>query len=236
MLDRAGIPTHVAVIMDGNGRWAKARGLSRGEGHKAGVAAVREIITACHDVGVRYLTLYSFSTENWTRPQKEVAGLMALFAETLMKELTALGDKSIRIVLLGDLSALPKRTRKVFETGIDKTKENEGMTLALAVNYGGRQELLGAMQHLAQRVLDGEMNPGDISEEVVASELYTAGLPDPDLLIRTSGEMRVSNFLLWQIAYSEFYVTDILWPDFNRYELLRALLDYQKRARRFGGV
>lgn len=230
------IPEHVAIIMDGNGRWATQRGLERGDGHKAGIRAVREAITTCNDIGVRYLTIYSFSTENWKRPASEVAGLMKLFADTMLKEVDGLNAERVRIKLLGDVSALPMVTRKVFSQAEKATADNDGMTLAIAVNYGARQELVHAVRELAAQVAAGSLQPDDIGEELVSSQLYTAGMPDPDLVIRTSGELRVSNFLLWQVAYSEFYVTDVLWPDFDRYELLRALLAYQGRNRRFGKV
>ena len=230
------IPQHVAVIMDGNGRWAKQRGLERGEGHKAGVRAVREVITAANDVGVRYLTIYSFSTENWNRPAGEVTGLMELFAKVMGAELDGLDAEHVRVRLLGDVEALPLATRTIFKQAEKRTAANEGMTLAIAVNYGARQELARAAQLLAADVAAGSLQPEDVCEEALAARLYTAGMPDPDLLIRTSGELRLSNFLLWQLAYAEFYITDVYWPDFDRYELLRALLSYQARDRRFGGV
>lgn len=236
VLDPARVPGHVAIIMDGNGRWASARGLSRDEGHKAGVKAVREAIKVSHHIGVRYLTIYSFSTENWNRPIEEVSNLMTLFAKTLIKELSGLEANQVHIIVLGDMGKLPRKTRQVFERAIRETEDNEGMTLALAVNYGSRQEIVQSVQSLARRVEAGEMHPDDIDESMISGGLYTAGMPDPDLVIRTSGEMRFSNFLLWQVAYSEFYVTDVLWPDFDRYEYLRALLAYQGRERRFGGV
>ena len=230
------IPQHVAVIMDGNGRWAKQRGLERGEGHKAGVRAVREVITAANDVGVRYLTIYSFSTENWNRPAGEVTGLMELFAQVMGAELDGLDAEHVRVRLLGDVEALPLATRTIFKQAEKRTAANEGMTLAIAVNYGARQELVRAAQLLAADVVAGSLQAQDVGEEELAARLYTAGMPDPDLLIRTSGELRLSNFLLWQLAYAEFYITDVYWPDFDRYELLRALLSYQARDRRFGGV
>lgn len=233
-LDR--VPEHVAIIMDGNGRWAQAHGVARSRGHEAGVEGVREAIYGCHDLGVRYLTIYSFSTENWKRPPEEVSGLMNLFAKTLVRELRGLEDKAVRLELIGDIAALPARTRKVFEDGIEETRDNGGMTLVFAVNYGGRQEIVHACRELAARCASGQVDPASITERDVAGSLYTAGIPDPDLLIRTSGEMRLSNFLLWQCAYSEFYVTDVLWPDFTRYDLLDAVAEYQSRTRRFGGV
>ena len=230
------IPQHVAVIMDGNGRWAKQRGLERGEGHKAGVRAVREVITAANDVGVRYLTIYSFSTENWNRPTSEVTGLMELFAQVMGAELDGLDAEHVCVRLLGDVEALPLATRTIFRQAEKRTAANEGMTLAIAVNYGSRQEIVRAAQLLAADVAAGTLQAQDVGEEELAARLYTAGMPDPDLLIRTSGELRLSNFLLWQLAYAEFYITDVYWPDFDRYELLRALLSYQARDRRFGGV
>jgi len=229
MLDEQRVPKHVAVIMDGNGRWAKKRALNRLRGHKAGIEAVRETIRAASDSGVRYLTIYSFSTENWKRPQDEVTGLMELFAKTMLAEVDGLHEEHVRVKTIGDSSALPAETRAAFDEAWEKTKNNDGMTLVVAVNYGSRQEIVQAVQKLARE-------GGEIDEAAIAGALYTAGIPDPELLIRTSGEMRVSNFLLWQLAYTEFYCTDVLWPDFNRYEFLKALLSYQARDRRFGAV
>jgi len=238
-LDATRIPEHVALIMDGNGRWAKARGKQRLAGHKAGIEAVRESIRMASDVGIRYLTIYSFSSENWKRPLEEVSGLMNLFAVTMLAELEGLHEEQVRIMTIGDLSALPQKTREAFEQALGKTKNNEGMTLVIAVNYGSRAEILKAAQAYADHALacaqTGEaVRPLD--EEAFAKLLYTAAIPDPDLLIRTSGEMRISNFLLWQLAYTEIYCTPVLWPDFDRYEFLRALLDFQNRNRRFGAV
>ena len=235
-LDLSSVPQHVAIIMDGNGRWATSRGLERGDGHKAGIRAVREAITTCNDVGVRYLTIYSFSTENWKRPKDEVKGLMSLFAETMSAELRGLLSEGVRIKLLGRVEDLPLATRTVFSKAQAASASNTGMTLAIAVNYGSRMEIADAARALACDAAAGKIDPASIDEGVFASRLYTADMPDPDLLIRTSGELRLSNFLLWQLAYSEFYVTDVLWPDFDRYELLRALLSYQQRNRRFGKV
>ena len=234
-LDAGRVPQHVAVIMDGNGRWAKKRALNRMRGHKAGIEAVRETIRCASDVGVRYLTIYSFSTENWKRPQDEVVGLMDLFAKTMLAEVDGLDEENVRVMTIGDLSILPAETRKAFEAAWNQTKDNTGMTLVVAVNYGARQEIIHSMQAIAQQAAATGEVPA-IDEALVEQGLYTAGIPDPELVIRTSGELRVSNFLLWQIAYSEFYVTDVLWPDFDRYEFLRALLSYQGRNRRFGGV
>ena len=238
-VDLNNLPCHVAVIMDGNGRWAKKRALNRLKGHKAGIEAVRETIRCASDAGVRYLTIYSFSTENWKRPEEEVDGLMDLFAKTMLAEVDGLHEEHVRVRTIGDLSALPEETREAFNEAWKKTMDNDGMTLLVAVNYGSRQEILHAVEAcMREAVLKGE-ETGELpalTEEMFERGLYTADIPDPDLVIRTSGEMRVSNFLLWQMAYSEFYCTDVLWPDFNRYDFLRALLDYQGRNRRFGAV
>lgn len=236
LLDTSAIPAHISIIMDGNGRWATARGLDRSQGHKAGVKALRETITACVRLGVDVLSCYAFSTENWKRPQAEVNLLMRLFADTLLKELPLFEKEHVQLRFLGDLAALPKSTRQVFEEGLHKTSHNTGMVLALAVNYGSRAEIVRAAKVLIGKVEAGEIDASSIDEKSFAAELYTQGLPDPDIVIRTSGEMRLSNYLLWQVAYSEFYLADCLWPDFGRWELLRALAAYQKRDRRFGGV
>ncbi|HIS39977.1 MAG TPA: isoprenyl transferase [Candidatus Aphodovivens avistercoris] len=239
-LDAERVPQHVAVIMDGNGRWAKKRALNRLRGHKAGIEAVRETIRCASDVGVRYLTIYSFSTENWKRPQDEVVGLMDLFAKTMLAEVDGLDEENVRVRTIGDLSPLPAETRQAFEDAWQQTRDNTGMTLVVAVNYGARQELVQAVRSCVGQALQAQAEGRDplsaIDEQAIARSLYTADIPDPDLVIRTSGEMRISNFLLWQIAYSEFYCTDVLWPDFNRYDFLRALLDFQGRDRRFGAV
>ena len=230
------LPSHISVIMDGNGRWATRQGKERGEGHIAGISSLRETITACVRLGVDVLSAYAFSTENWKRPQHEVDLLMHLFATTLLKELPLFHQENVRLVFLGDIEALPEKTRDVFEEGLAETAGNTGMVLALAVNYGARAELARAARTLAARVASGDINTEDIDEGAVAASLYTADLPDPELLIRTSGELRLSNYLLWQLAYSEFYVTDTLWPDFDRWELLRGIKAFQGRDRRFGGV
>ena len=235
LLDETRIPKHVAVIMDGNGRWAKKRALNRLKGHKAGIEAVRETIRAASDSGVEFLTIYSFSTENWKRPDEEVEGLMNLFAKTMLAEVDGLHEEHVRVMTIGDISRLPKETRDAFDDAWNKTKDNDGMTLLVAVNYGSRQEILHAVQQIVDEARKTGVVP-QIDEALFERGLYTAGIPDPELLIRTSGEMRISNFLLWQLAYTEIYVTDVLWPDFNRYEFLRALLDYQGRDRRFGAV
>ena len=235
LLDETRIPKHVAVIMDGNGRWAKKRALNRLKGHKAGIEAVRETIRAASDSGVEFLTIYSFSTENWKRPDEEVEGLMNLFAKTMLAEVDGLHEEHVRVMTIGDISRLPKETRDAFDDAWNKTKDNDGMTLLVAVNYGSRQEILHAVQQIVDEARETGVVP-QIDEALFERGLYTAGIPDPELLIRTSGEMRISNFHLWQLAYTEIYVTDVLWPDFNRYEFLRALLDYQGRDRRFGAV
>lgn len=238
-IDEECIPRHIAVIMDGNGRWAEERGKQRALGHKAGIKGVRELIRTSSDMGVDFLTIYSFSTENWSRPRTEVKGLMELFANTMADELEGMHKENVRIRVIGDMSLLPRRTRETFESAIWRTQANEGMTLVVAINYGSRLEIVGAAQALAHAVLKGSMTPeqlDNLSEKEFATYLQTEGMPDPDLLIRTSGEYRVSNFLLYQIAYSELYITAVLWPDFDRFELCRAVLEFQQRTRRFGGV
>ena len=224
--------------MDGNGRWAKKRMQNRLRGHKAGIEAVRETIRAASDLGVRYLTIYSFSTENWKRPEDEVDGLMELFAKTMLAEVNCLDDDCVRVIPIGDTSPLPLERQYAFRKAWDQTKGNDGMTLVVAVNYGSRDEIVRAARSLAERAADPDdpLDAAGISEADLADALYTKDIPDPELLIRTSGEIRLSNFLLWQAAYSEFVSTDVLWPDFDRYELLRCILDYQSRDRRFGGV
>ncbi len=240
-LDLARIPVHVAIIMDGNGRWAKARGNNRLTGHKAGIEAVREAIRACNDLGVRYLTIYSFSTENWSRPQDEVDGLMNLFATTMLAEVDGLDEENARVMTIGHTEALPKKTRDAFDEAWEQTKNNTGRTLVVAVNYGARAEICDAVQAWGQRCADaalaGKPAP-ECTPDAFAQTLATgqAGIPDPELIVRTSGEMRLSNFLLWEAAYSEYVSLPVLWPDFTRYDLLAALLEYQRRDRRFGGT
>ena len=233
-LDR--LPSHISVIMDGNGRWATRQGMERGQGHIAGISSLRETITACVRLGIDVLSAYAFSTENWKRPQHEVDLLMHLFATTLVKELPLFHQENVRLEFLGDIEALPQKTREVFEEGLSETVGHTGMTLALAVNYGARAELARAARLISQEVAAGTLAADEIDQDCVARHLYTADLPDPELLIRTSGELRLSNYLLWQLAYSEFYITDTLWPDFDRWELLRAIRSFQTRDRRFGGV
>jgi undecaprenyl diphosphate synthase len=233
--DPARAPTHVAVIMDGNGRWASRRALPRLAGHSAGAKAVRESIAAAIELGLSYLTIYSFSSENWSRPRDEVSGLMSLFVEVLERELTNLQRMHVKVVVIGAMGELPGATREAFDRVVAKTAANEGLTLVVALNYGARIEIVEAARSLARDVALGVLDPEAIDEELFSSRLFTAGIPDPDLLIRTSGEMRVSNFLLWQIAYSELWVTSTLWPDFGRADLLRAVVEYEKRERRYGG-
>jgi undecaprenyl diphosphate synthase len=220
--------------MDGNGRWATRRGLSRIEGHKRGKAAVRAIVEAAAELGLEYLTLYAFSTENWQRPANEVRALMSLLQRYLRTELHKLMKNGIRLQAIGDLSRLPVAVRRELESVIHTTRENTGLTVVLAVSYGGREEIVAAARALASAVLEGRLTLQEINERTLTQRLWSAGIPDPDLLIRTSGEFRLSNFLLWQLAYTEIYVTATLWPDFNREEFYRALADYQGRERRFG--
>lgn len=235
-VDLGRIPSHVSIIMDGNGRWATARGLDRSQGHVAGVDALREAVTTSVRLGLDVLSVYAFSTENWKRPQREVDLLMHLFATTLVKELPLFHQENVRLRFFGDLTALPKKTRDVFQKGLDETAGNTGMTFALAVNYGSRAEIARAARELAKEAAAGTLDPDAIDAGDIERHLYTAGLPDPDLLIRTSGELRLSNYLLWQLAYTEFYVTPVFWPDFSRWDFLRAIASYQGRSRRFGGV
>jgi undecaprenyl diphosphate synthase len=231
-IDKEKLPAHVAVIMDGNGRWAKRRGLPRSAGHRAGVERVRTIIRMSSDIGIRYLTLYAFSTENWKRPTDEVNTLMSLLVEYLVKELPELHEKRVRIRTLGDISALPEKVLMEIERAVATTKDNTGLTVNMAINYGGRQELVAAVQ---QALKDG-VKPEQVDEAWISSALYTADEPDPDLMIRTSGETRISNFLLYQLAYAELYFTDIYWPDFDETAYAKALAVFAERDRRFGGV
>lgn len=235
-LNLKALPQHLAVIMDGNGRWAQTRGLSRSVGHHEGIKALRELITASVRLGIPYVTAYAFSTENWSRPQEEVELLMALFAEEVHHEMPLLQKEGVRLRFIGDIDALPSDTRDSFYEGLRQTEKNTELELSLAVNYGSRAEMVRAAQKLAEACLNHEMKPADIDEKALASYMYTAGLPDPDLLIRTSGELRLSNYLLWQLAYTELYCSEVLWPDFNRFDLMKALQAYQSRSRRFGGI
>jgi undecaprenyl diphosphate synthase len=232
-IDPARLPAHIAIIMDGNGRWARRRGQLRVAGHKAGMRPVRMVVETCSQMGIQALTLYAFSVENWKRPRTEVEMLWRLLQTYLRIELPELMRQEIRLSVIGRQDNLPESVRKQLAEALEKTEKNRGLRLNLAINYGGRAEIVDAVKALVEDAKRGDVV---IDEAAIASRLYTAGMPDPDLLIRTSGEMRVSNFLLWQIAYAELYVTDVLWPDFSRGDLLRAILDYQKRDRRFGGL
>jgi undecaprenyl diphosphate synthase len=234
-IDPERAPRHVAVIMDGNGRWAAARNLPRVAGHRAGAKAVRELIAASIELGIEYLTIYSFSSENWSRPAEEVFGLMRLFIEVLERELANLEKMDVRVLVTGDLDRLPPDTADAFRATVQSTSDNRSLTLVVALNYGARTEIVHAARSIAARVSAGELPLDAIDETTFQQHLYVPEVPDPDLLIRTSGEMRVSNFLLWQIAYSEIWVTETLWPDFDRYEMLRAVADFEARERRFGG-
>lgn len=235
-LDLTNIPKHVAVIMDGNGRWAKDQGQMRIYGHMNGVESVRETLKAATELGVKYLTLYAFSTENWNRPQDEVEALMGLLVDTIIQELDELNDSSVRLMAIGDLESLPASCQDALKKGIEKTSKNDRITLILALSYSARWELLNGMKKIASEVKAGTLNPEDITTEHISSSLSTAGIPDPELLIRTSGEQRISNFLLWQIAYAELYFSPVHWPDFRKENFKEAILEYQKRERRFGKV
>lgn len=230
------LPKHVAVIMDGNGRWAKQKGAARIFGHKNAIKAVREVTEGCAELGVECLTLYAFSTENWARPKAEVSGLMSLLVATIKDELPTLQKNNISLHSIGDRSELPKETRSKLERAIDSTASNTGLKLILALNYSGKWDIANAMKSIAQEVKSGELNPEGINQEIIANHLSTANFPDPELLIRTSGEMRISNFLLWQMAYTEMFFTPVLWPDFRREHLHEAILAYQRRERRFGKI
>ena len=233
---RGNLPRHIAIIMDGNGRWAKKRRLPRIAGHREGVNSVREIVETCGDLNVEVLTLYTFSTENWRRPQREVSALMKLLLQTIENEINDLMANNVRLMTIGGIHHLPDGAREGILRGIDRTSENTGLILNLALNYGGREEIVTAIRRIIEDVQKGVLNPDLVNKENIQKYLYTAGLPDPDLLIRTSGEFRISNFLLWQLAYTEIFVTDVFWPDFRQKELLDAIENYQSRERRFGKV
>jgi len=230
------VPSHIAIIMDGNGRWAKQKGMPRVLGHRSGVKSVREVTEAAAEVGVKYLTLYAFSTENWSRPPAEVTALMGLLVETIRGEIRDLNKNGVRLMAIGDLEALPKTSYKTLLEGIEQTKNNTRITLVLALNYSAKWEILRAARLLAEQAAQGTLQPQDIDEKTFESALSTRGIPDPELLIRTSGETRISNFLLWQIAYAELYFTPVFWPDFGQKELFEAILSYQRRERRFGKI
>jgi undecaprenyl diphosphate synthase len=228
------LPRHIAIIMDGNGRWAEKRSLNRIAGHRTGIKKAKEVIRSCREIGIEVLTLYAFSTENWKRPQREIKALMALLKRFLRAEGKDLIENNIRLNTIGNIVDLPKDVSQVLQEVMKKTKRNTGMVLNAALSYSGRDEIIQAVKKIIGHVQQGEMTTKQINEEVFSQYLFTSGLPDPDLLIRTSGELRISNFLLWQMAYTEIYVTDILWPDFNKNNLIDAIADYQKRERRYG--
>ena len=233
-IDLQKLPRHIAVIMDGNGRWAKGKGKLRVFGHHNGVLSVRDVVEGAGDLGIEYLTLYTFSAENWSRPKFEVIAIMELLISTLNKEIAKLMNNNVRLNAIGDLNMLPDKCHKELNNAISKTAANTGLVLTLALSYSSRGEIVQAAKKLAAKVQSGELQPADIDEKMFEDNLYTGGMPNPELLIRTSGEYRISNYLLWQIAYAELYFTAKLWPDFRREDLYEAILDYQKRERRFG--
>ena len=235
-IDKQKLPKHIAIIMDGNGRWATRKGLPRSFGHKQGVSVLKKILKTAKNLGCKVITVYAFSTENWTRPRKEVDFLINLFSEVLKNEIRMLHEESIKIKFIGDLTPFPENLKTVLNSSECLTKGNKHFTLNVCVNYGGRQEIVKVARKLALKSISGEIKPSEINEEIFNSELLTQGIKDPELLIRTSGEKRISNFLLWQLAYSEIYISDVMWPDFNESEFLKAIIDYQSRNRRFGGI
>jgi undecaprenyl diphosphate synthase len=233
-IDPNNLPQHIAVIMDGNGRWAKKKGALRIFGHRNAVEAVRDVTEGCGELGIKYLTLYAFSTENWSRPKAEIDGLMELLVNTLKQEIKRLSENHVKLVTIGETSHLPAECQENLRWAIDQTKNNTGLTLILALSYSGRWEIIKAVKDVAREVASGNLKVDDINEQVFENYLKTSGIPDPELLIRTSGEMRISNFLLWQIAYTELFVTPTLWPDFRKEHLYEAICAYQQRERRFG--
>lgn len=230
------VPNHIAIIMDGNGRWAKSRFMPRTYGHKMGVETIRKVVKECSRLGVRYLTLYAFSTENWKRPKDEVSALMGLLVKYLRNELEELHKNNVKILTIGDISKLPQACIEELDHAREKTKDNTGLVMSLALNYGGRNDLVNAVKKISQEVLNGKISIEEIGDDLISNHLSTEEYPDPDLVVRTSGEQRLSNFLLWELAYSEFYFTDIHWPDFDEKELQKAIFAYQSRDRRFGGI
>jgi len=235
-LDINNIPQHVAIIMDGNGRWAKEKGQMRLFGHATGVESVREALTAATEINVKYLTLYAFSTENWNRPKDEVDGLMDLLVKTISSELESLNNNKVRLMTIGNMEGLPTACKAELVSAVERTKNNEGTVLVLALNYSSKSEITTAVKVIAERYKKGEIKNEDITEDLISQHLYTADIPDPELMIRTSGEIRISNFLLWQLAYSELHFTPIFWPDFKREDFYQAIFEYQTRERRFGMV
>lgn len=235
-IDLNRVPRHVAVIMDGNGRWAKKRGLPRLQGHNAGMMALKEIVKRSSSLGVSYLTVYAFSTENWKRPQDEVSGIFKLLVLYFQKEIKELNDNNVKVNILGDWTALPQDAQRAIQAAMETTGKNTGLTFNIALNYGGRAEIVRAVKTMALAVKNGDCRWQDIDEAAVSSMLYTAGMPDPEMIIRTGGECRLSNYLIWQSAYSELVITQVLWPDFSVEEYEKAIIDYQSRDRRFGGL
>jgi undecaprenyl diphosphate synthase len=235
-IDKENTPNHIAIIMDGNGRWAKKQGQMRLYGHSIGVESVRETLTAAKNIGVKHLTLYAFSTENWNRPKEEIDGLMNLLVHTIANEVDELNRSGVRLLSIGDRAGLPIECQEELASAIAATGANTEIDLILALNYSARWEITNAMKQIGQQIADGQLQTNEISDELIAQHLTTTGIPDPELLIRTSGECRVSNFLLWQIAYTEFHFTEVLWPDFKEADLYKAVIDYQSRERRFGMV
>ncbi|MFQ5637341.1 MAG: isoprenyl transferase [bacterium] len=236
VLERGNIPKHIAIIMDGNGRWAHRKKLSRVDGHREGIHSVREIVRVGGELNLKYLTLYTFSTENWNRPRGEVSALMRLLLKTIRAEVNDLDKNNVRLQTIGRLEDLPAPARRAMKKAIERLQGNTGLVLNLALSYSSRKEITDSIQNIAVKIQSGELSPEEIDEDTVSEHLYTKDLPDPELLIRTSGEMRISNFLLWQLAYTEIYVTDVFWPDFRRFEFLKAIAAYQNRERRFGMV
>jgi len=235
-IDMERIPAHIAIIMDGNGRWAKQRKLPRTMGHRAGMKNIKMMVEESSNLGVKYLTLYAFSTENWKRSKEEVGALMDLVVEFINKEFEELHRNNVKLNSIGDISKLPEKSRAAVENAMYKTRNNTGLTLNIALNYGGRDEIIKGVKEIAKEVLEGKLQVDNIDDKIISDHLYTSGMPDPDIVIRPSGELRLSNYLLWQSAYSEFWFSNINWPDFTKEDLRRAISDFQKRDRRFGGV
>ncbi len=235
-IDKVRVPEHVAIIMDGNGRWATKKGLPRSSGHNEGVNVLKEIVKVSKNIGIKVLTVYAFSTENWTRPEKEVDFLIKLFQKVITNEIEEIHKKLIKIKFIGDLAPFPESLKSLIKQAETLTDKNQDFILNICINYGGRQEIVKVARKIALKSISGEIDPNNVNEKLFESELLTKGSKDPELLIRTSGEKRISNFLLWQVAYSEIYITDVLWPDFNETEFLKAIIDYQSRNRRFGGI
>lgn len=233
-IDKEKLPQHIAIIMDGNGRWAKKRGAMRVFGHKSAIKAVRDSTEACAELGINYLTLYAFSTENWSRPRKEVQALMNLLVSTIRKEINTLSENNVRLITIGNTKALPTICQRELKEAIELTKNNTGLTLVLALSYSGRWDIMQAVKSLSSAISEGKEDISNLNQDVLEKYLSTSKIPDPELLIRTSGEFRISNFFLWQLAYTEIYITQVLWPDFRREDLYKAILSFQKRERRFG--